>query len=89
MPIIIITGAEIHYIKAEAYFRGIGVEQDKMQGEIEYLNGINSSVSWWMDVAENSRLPSSGLTFPEKITIPGQPECSQCAVSLWFLECHF
>ena len=71
MPIIIITGAEIHYIKAEAYFRGIGVEQDKMQGEIEYLNGINSSVSWWMDVAENSRLPSSGLTFPEKITIPG------------------
>jgi hypothetical protein len=71
MPIIIITGAEIHYIKAEAYFHGIGVEQDKMQGEIEYLNGINSSVSWWMDVAENSRLPSSGLTFPEKITIPG------------------
>ena len=71
MPIIIITGAEVHFIKAEAYFRGIGVEQDKMQSEIEYLNGINSSVSWWMGVAENSRLPLSGLTFPEKITIPG------------------
>jgi hypothetical protein len=71
MPIIIITGAEIHFIKAEVYFLGIGVEQDKMLGEIEYLNGITSSVSWWMQVANNSRLPSSGITFPEKVTIPG------------------
>ncbi|MBE0640125.1 MAG: SusD/RagB family nutrient-binding outer membrane lipoprotein [Bacteroidales bacterium] len=70
MPIPIITGAEIHYIKSEIYFRGIGVTEDKMQAEIEYLNGINSSVEWWMNVAENSRLPSSGMTFPEMISIP-------------------
>jgi hypothetical protein len=84
MPIIIITGAEIHFIKAEAYFRGIGVEMDKMQGEIEYLNGINSSVSWWMQVAQNSRLPSSGLTFPEKITIPSNLNASSVQMRYGF-----
>lgn len=70
MPIPIITGAEIHYIRAEVYFRGIGVAEDKMLAEIEYLNGINASVEWWMQVAENSKLPSSGMTFPEMISMP-------------------
>jgi|LSQX01.3.fsa_nt_gb hypothetical protein len=70
MPIILITGAEVHYTKAEAYFRGIGVTVDKTQAENEYLNAINTSVEWWMDIAKNSRLPVSGLTFPEMISIP-------------------
>lgn len=71
MPIILITGAETHFLLAEAYFRGIGVGVDKVQAEIEYLNGINSSVEWWMQVARNSKLPSSSMTFPETIPIPG------------------
>lgn len=29
MPIILMTSAEVHFIKAEAYFRGIGVAMDK------------------------------------------------------------
>lgn len=70
MPIIIITGAEIHFIKAEAYFRGIGVGVDKDMADNEYMNGINASVEWWMGVAENSKLPLSGMTFPEMISIP-------------------
>jgi len=70
IPIIIITGAEIHFIRAEAYFRGIGVAIDKDQADIEYMNGINSSAEWWMMVAENSKLPSSGMTFPDMIPIP-------------------
>jgi len=70
MPIILITGAEVHFIKAEAYFRGIGVGMDKDQADIEYMNGINSSVEWWMPTAENSKLPLSGMTFPEMISIP-------------------
>ncbi len=32
IPIILITGAEIHFIRAEAYFRGIGVAEDKDRG---------------------------------------------------------
>jgi len=70
MPIILFSGAEIHFLKAEAWFRGIGVAIDKVQAEIEFLNGINSSVEWWISVASNSRLPVSGITFEETISIP-------------------
>ena len=70
LPIIFITGAEIHFIKSEVYFRGIGVAQDKMLAEIEYFNGINSSVEWWLQRAASSKLPTSGIEFPEVITIP-------------------
>ncbi len=70
MPIIIITGAEVHFIKAEAFFRGIGVGVDKDMADNEYMNGINASVEWWMSVAKNSKLPVSGMTFPEMIPIP-------------------
>lgn len=70
MPIIIITGAEVHFIKAEAWFRGIGVGVDKDMADNEYMNGINASVEWWMSVAKNSKLPLSGMTFPEMIPIP-------------------
>lgn len=70
MPIPLITGAEVHFIIAEAYFRGIGLPLDPELADIEYMNGINTSVDWWMDVASNSKLPSSGITFPEKVQIP-------------------
>jgi len=70
MPIILITGAEVHFLKAEAYFRGIGVAVDKDMADNEYMNGVNSSVEWWMKVAENLKLPLSGMTFPEMISIP-------------------
>ncbi len=76
MPIIFITGAEIHFIKAEAYFRGIGVAMDKDQADIEYMNGINASVGWWMSVAENSQLPTSRLAFTDMVTIPDKIDAS-------------
>lgn len=69
-PIILMTGAEVHFIKAEAYFRGIGVGMDRTEADIEYMNGINSSVEWWMNLSERLRLPLSGVTFESKITIP-------------------
>ncbi len=70
MPLVLITGTEIHYILAEAYFRGIGLPLNHDKADIEYMNGINSSVAFWMKVAEHSKLPLSGLTFPDMITIP-------------------
>jgi hypothetical protein len=70
MPVPLITGAEVHYILAEAYYKGIGVAEDPAQADIEYMNGINSSVEWWLNVAENSTLPLSGLAFTDKIQIP-------------------
>ncbi len=70
MPIILMTGAEVHFIKAEAYFRGMGVAIDKNQADIEYTNGVNSSVNWWMAVSNTLKLPLSGTRFSDKITIP-------------------
>jgi hypothetical protein len=70
VPIIFMTGAEVHFIKAEAYFRGIGVAQDRDMADIEYMNGINASVEWWKKVAESSQLPLSGLKFKDMVTIP-------------------
>jgi hypothetical protein len=80
MPIILFTGAEIHFIKAEAYFRGIGVPMDKEMADNEYMNGINASVAWWINVAGNSKLPLSGMTFPEMINIPGNLDASSVVV---------
>ena len=34
------------------------------------MNGINASVDWWKQVAEDSKLPLSGLEFPDMIKIP-------------------
>jgi len=76
MPIIIITGAEIHFIMAEAYFRGIGVALNQDRADEEYMNGINASVNWWMEVAENSKLPASRLAFPDMIDIPDNLDAS-------------
>jgi len=70
MPIPMFLGAETHYILAEAYLRGIGLPKDPAQADIEYMNGINASVQWWMEVASNSKLPLSGLTFPDMVPIP-------------------
>ena len=70
MPIPLLTGAEVHYILAEAYLKGIGVPLDPDQGEVEYLNGISSSIDWWTEVANNSKLPLSGIAFTDKVQIP-------------------
>jgi len=70
MPIPLITGAETHFILAEAYFRGIGLPMDLDQADIEYMNGINASIEWWMEVASKSKLPTSGQKFPDLIDIP-------------------
>lgn len=70
MPIPMMTGAEVHFILAEAYFRGIGLPLDPMMADVEYMNGINTSIDWWTKTADNSKLPNSGLAFPDKIEIP-------------------
>lgn len=70
MPIILMTGAEVHFLKAEAYFRGIGVSMDKSMADNEYMSGINASVEWWLSLAGRLKLPLSGVPFSAKITIP-------------------
>ena len=69
MPDVLMTGAEVLFLRAEAYLRGIGVAQDASQAGIDFLNGIQFSLDFWQYVMNNSRLPD-GTPFGTNITIP-------------------
>ncbi|MGC4036578.1 MAG: SusD/RagB family nutrient-binding outer membrane lipoprotein [Chitinophagaceae bacterium] len=51
IPEVILSAAEVHFLKAEAYARGLGVAQSVATAETEYKAGITSSVNFWYDVA--------------------------------------
>lgn len=51
IPELIFTSAEIHFLKAEAYARGLGVSQDLTTAETEYQAGIKASVNFWYSMA--------------------------------------
>lgn len=56
VPEILMTGSEVHYIKAEAYFRGIGVDQNEGEADAEYFAGALASYGFWNDVMVNSNI---------------------------------
>ena len=50
VPEIIMTAAEVHFIKAEAYLRGLGVAADLPTAQFEYDFGIAASINFWQGV---------------------------------------
>jgi hypothetical protein len=54
IPELIMTEAEVHFLKAEAYARGLGVSQNLTTAETEYKAGITSSVNFWYNIAANT-----------------------------------
>lgn len=56
VPEVLITGAEVHFIKAEAYLRGIGVAMDVTAAENEFFLGCLSSIGFWEDIMLNSEM---------------------------------
>jgi hypothetical protein len=55
IPEIFITPAEVHFLKAEVYARGIaGVAQDMATAQAEYEAGVSSSITYWTTAASNS-----------------------------------
>jgi hypothetical protein len=68
-PNILISGAEIHFLKAEAYLRGIGVSMDEAMAKIEYEKGIKLSLDFWNFTAEHLELSAGGY-FTSHITVP-------------------
>ena len=71
VPEILMTGSEVHFIKAEAYLREIGVAQSDMEAEIQYMEGVMASYDFWKKTMINSKLPTSGASFSDNITLPG------------------
>jgi hypothetical protein len=54
IPEPIMTAAEVHFLKAEAYARGLGVSQNLTTAQTEYVAGITSSVNFWYKIAANT-----------------------------------
>jgi hypothetical protein len=69
MPDVLITGAEVLFLRAEAYLKGVGVPADADKAGSAFIDGVNFSVSFWQDVMNQSRLPL-GATFASNITVP-------------------
>ena len=55
IPELFMTAAEVHFLKAEIYTRGIGgIAQDPATGNTEYNKGIEASLKFWTQMAINS-----------------------------------
>ena len=50
IPELILTAAEVNFLKAEAYYRGIGVPMNEDLAKGEYYSGIGTSILFWHDV---------------------------------------
>ncbi len=54
IPEVIFAASEIHFLKAEAYARGIGATQSIPNAQTEYKAGITASVNFWYDVVSKA-----------------------------------
>lgn len=70
MPVIMMTGAEVHFIKAEIYLRGLGVAADRDKADAEYMAGLQSSIEWWTGISKQLKLHNTGIMFKNEISIP-------------------
>jgi hypothetical protein len=55
VPEVLMTAAEGHFIKAEAYKRGIGLPQDDFSADAEYAEGIKASIKFWYSVVNKTQ----------------------------------
>ncbi|WP_177230432.1 SusD/RagB family nutrient-binding outer membrane lipoprotein [Chitinophaga sp. CF118] len=62
IPEPIMTAAEVHFLKAEAYARGLGASLDLTTAETEYKAGITASVNFWYKIAGNTKTASEDWT---------------------------
>ncbi|MGN6510269.1 MAG: SusD/RagB family nutrient-binding outer membrane lipoprotein [Chitinophaga sp.] len=63
-PILVITEADVHFLLAEIYQRGMGVSKDIAKAKTEYETGIRSSVDFWYAYTELSTVWTTKPTAP-------------------------
>jgi len=56
IPELFMTTAEVHFIKAEIYARGLGVAANTGTAQTEYTAGATASVNFWTNQAINSQV---------------------------------
>lgn len=73
IPELILTSGQVHFLKAEAYNRGLGVTASAATAQTEYNAGIAASMNMWKGIAFNSSVwtknkPASATATPAEIT---------------------
>lgn len=63
-PVLTITEADVHFLKAEIYQRGMGVAKDITKAKAEYEAGITSSVNFWYAYTSLSSVWTTKPTAP-------------------------
>lgn len=56
IPEILMTSAEVQFLRAEIFMRGIGVAQDPFLASAAYQNGMIESLEFWQDLMVNSEV---------------------------------
>ncbi len=72
-PILVITEADVHFLLAEIYQRGMGVAKDIVKAKAEYEAGVRASVAFWYDYV---------LESPVWLTKPAPPTALQITAML-------
>ena len=69
IPELILTAAEVHFLKAEAYLRGLGVAADEDQARANYDAGVGTSILFWHKIANNTPI---WVNQPPPLGVQGQ-----------------
>jgi hypothetical protein len=73
IPELILTAAQVHFLKAEIYNRGLGAPASSANAQTEYNAGIAASINMWTSIAFNSPVwavnkPAAATASPSSIS---------------------
>lgn len=74
VPELVISAAEVHFLKAEAYAKGVGVSVNMAKAKQEYEAGIKSSITYWFAVANMSKDFADDYSWRDVPPTPGDDE---------------
>lgn len=70
IPDILMTGAEVLYLRAEAYKKVAQLGLDPQKADDNFLNGLEFSLNFWQSVMNGSKLPNTGTPFSADVAVP-------------------
>ncbi len=70
IPDILMTGAEVNFLKSEAYMRGMGIAADESSASNEFMSGLQASLTFWKTTMSNTKLLNDGTKFDTLVKIP-------------------
>lgn len=79
IPELILTAAEVNFIKAEVYLRGLGVPMNEATASNEYTLGLVNSMRFWQNIMANTTIWTNApelLNEGDFFAVANRPELS-------------